>query len=98
MICLQLSIQDEWHSYNFIENRKYVVHSKRQYSNDIVHVNNAEGLHNLFRVFMSVHMGVNKENLSKYIKYFKIMKNAMQKNNEEEVVIYFISLLVQQRD
>jgi transposase-like protein len=89
---------DEWRSYNFIENRKYVIHSNRQYSKDVVHVNNAEGLHSHFRIFMSDHMGVNKKNLRKYIKYFKIMKEAMKKKTDEEVVKYFISLLVQRRD
>jgi transposase-like protein len=85
---------DEWRSYNFIKNREYVTHSNHEYCRDGVHVNTAEGLHNLFRIFMSVHMGVNKKNLSKYVKYFRIMKEAMQKKNNEEVVKYFISLLV----
>lgn len=88
---------DEWKSYNFLMNRKMVIHSKKQYSIGNIHINTAEGLHNLFRIFMSVHMGVNKKNLEKYIKWFVIMKKSMQKKDEYELIEYFVSLLVQER-
>ena len=88
---------DEWRSYNFLENREYVTHSNHEYCRDGVHVNTAEGNHNLFRIFMSVHMGVNKKKIEAYIKYFKIMRKAMQIKNDEELVKYYISLLVQKR-
>ena len=88
---------DEWPSYNFLCNRKYVIHSNKQYSNGVTHINNAEGNHNLFRIFMSVHMGINKINLSNYITWFRIMRKAMQMRTKDELINYFISLLVQKR-
>jgi len=88
---------DEWRSYRFLENRKYVVHSNREYTDGLTHVNTAEGNHSLFRIFMSVHMGINKNNLSKYITWYRIMRKAGQHRKMEDLICFFISLLVQKR-
>jgi transposase-like protein len=88
---------DEWRSYNFLDNREYVNHSEKEYSRGDVHINTAEGMHNLFRIFMYVHMGVNKRNLHKYIKWFIIMETALQKKDKLEILDFFVSLLVSKR-
>ncbi len=46
---------------------------------------------------MYVHMGVNKSNLHKYIKWFVIMETALQKKDRREILDFFVSLLVSKR-
>jgi transposase-like protein len=55
---------------------RFVNHSEREYARGDVHVNNCESASNLYQLWMSKFMGVNKHNLETYSKTFQIIHQS----------------------
>ncbi len=52
-----------------------VCHSGREYARDDIHVNNCECITNLFKLWLSKFMGINKFNLQLYARTFEFLHN-----------------------
>jgi len=66
-----------------------VCHSGKEYARGQVHVNNCECRTNLFKLWLSKFMGVNKFNLSIYAKTFQFLHN----NRHLDIYHKFIKIL-----
>ena len=86
---------DEYRAYDQLEEHgfihKSVIHSQKEYANDIVHVNNCECRSNLYQLWIRKFMGVNKYNLQVYSKTFQFIHNNRTKTREQrfmEILCY----------
>ncbi len=59
--------------YGFVH--RHVCHSQKEYTRGTVHVNNCECRSNLFQLWLSKFMGVNRHNLQSYVKTFQFIHN-----------------------
>jgi transposase-like protein len=70
---------DDYVAYSSLKEHGFVhgsvCHSGKEYAKDDVHVNNCECRNNLFKLWLSKFMGVNKFNLKLYAKTFQFLHN-----------------------
>jgi transposase-like protein len=66
---------DEYRAYHSLKDYGYkhytVTHSSKEYARDGIHINNCECIANLFKIWLSKFMGVNKYNLNTYAKTYQ---------------------------
>ncbi len=81
---------DEYRAYDQLEEHgfihKRIMHSKKEYVDGIVHVNNCECRSNLYQLWIRKFMGVNKYNLQVYSKTFQFIHNNRAKTREERFI------------
>jgi transposase-like protein len=73
---------DDFASYRVLDGSymHYVIcHSMGWYADGRVHVNLAEGEFSVFRLFMGVHRGVNKENMAEYLAWYNAHRKVAGK-------------------
>jgi transposase-like protein len=79
---------DDFRPYRFLlrygYKHRFVNHSEREYARGDVHVNNCECASNLYQIWMSKFMGVNKHNLEAYSKTFQFIHQSRLNNLPRE--------------
>jgi transposase-like protein len=84
---------DEYRAYHSLKDYGYkhytVTHSSKEYARDGIHINNCECIANLFKIWLSKFMGVNKYNLNTYAKTYQFIYN----NRRLDIFSKFIKIL-----
>jgi len=91
-----LLITDEYPAYKVLDKiykRKTVNHSKGEYAEGGRHVNTCEGEFSVMRLFLMVHRGVAKYNLSLYLSFYGLHRQVGELD-VDEALIYVVAVMV----
>jgi len=89
-------ITDEYPVYKVLDEfyeRKKVNHSEGEYAEGERHVNTCEGEFSVMRMFLMVHRGVAKYNLSLYLSFYGLHRQVGELD-VEEALVYVVVVMV----